>query len=311
MSPVPAAYALPFTDMAATQTAVAGGKGAMLARLFQAGLPVPRGCILTPRALTVYLGAQSQPETLPSAPIPLTLHAALQAALEPLGGAPSGWAVRSSAVAEDSDTASFAGIYDSVLSVTEAQLWDAIRLCWSSWWSDRAAAYRQRLGVPHVPHMAVVIQHMVAAQCAGVAFTADPMSADATRMVVNAASGLGADVVSGVVEPEQYRLSKAPDVRVLDTRLPPGATGPLLTADIAASLGVELLRLEALCGTPQDVEWAWDGQQCWVVQSRPITTLGPPTTDQHVDVEPDTWTNANLKDVLPGLASPSAIPGDP
>lgn len=307
MSPETTAYALPFAATAATQTAVAGGKGAMLARLFQAGLAVPPGCILTPHALSAYLEAQTcSPQVeaaLVQGPIPIALQAALQGVLDALGSAPSGWAVRSSAFAEDSDTASFAGIYDSVLNVTEAQLWDAIRSCWSSWWSDRAKAYRQRLGLPHAPRMAVVIQHMVPAQCAGVAFTVDPMSGNPTQMVVNAASGLGLAVVSGVVEPEQYWLSKTPDVHVLNTRLYPAATRPLLTSEIAAGLGAQLLRIETLCGTPQDVEWAWDGAQCWIVQSRPITTVGQQAIDDAA-FGPDIWTNANLKDVLPGLVSP-------
>lgn len=307
MSPEHPAYAWPFAATAATQTAVAGGKGAMLARLFQAGLPIPRGCVLTPHALTVCLDDQN--ERPQQRPIPIELQAALQGVLNELGSVPEGWAVRSSAVAEDSGTASFAGIYDSVLNVAEAQLWDAIRSCWSSWWSDRAQAYRQRLGLPHTPLMAVVIQHMVQAQCAGVAFTVDPMSGDTAQMVVNAASGLGIGVVSGVVEPEQYRLSKTPDVRVLDTRLHPATTSPLLTPEITAALGTQLLRIETLCGAPQDVEWAWDGEQCWIVQSRPITTLGQQAAAHQpgtgpAGTGPDTWTNANLKDILPGLASP-------
>lgn len=302
MSSEAPAYVMPFTATAATQTAVAGGKGAMLARLFQAGLPVPPGCVLTPFALTLYLGDQHEPP-LPN-PIPTELQVALQHSLDALGPAPAGWAVRSSAVAEDSDMASFAGIYDSLLNVAEDQLWEAIRSCWSSWWSDRAKAYRQRLGLPHDPHMAVVLQHMVPARCAGVAFTVDPMSGDTTLMVVNAASGLGINVVSGVVEPEQYWLSKTPDIRVLDTRLPPSATRPLLTSEITAGLGVQLLRIETMCGTPQDVEWAWDGEQCWIVQSRPITTLGQQATADQTAFEADIWTNANLKDVLPGLVSP-------
>ncbi len=295
-------YALPLTATTATQTAMAGGKGAMLARLLQAGLPVPSGCLLTPHAFAMYVDNHDEPPR--QGPIPGDLQTALQAVLDPLGYAPFGWAVRSSAVAEDSDTASFAGIYDSVLNVAEGQLWEAIRSCWSSWWSDRASAYRQRLGLPHTPHMALVIQHMVPAQCAGVAFTVDPMSGDTTQMVINVAAGLGTAVVSGVVEPEQYRLRKTPEVCVLDARLPPATTTPLLTSEIATTLGAILLRIETLCGTPQDVEWAWDGERCWIVQSRPITTLGSSTTDPRADIEIDTWTNANLKDVLPGLASP-------
>jgi pyruvate,water dikinase len=302
MSPETIAYVVPFDASSATQTTVAGGKGAMLARMFQAGVPVPPGCILTPQALIACLNDRHEPPFLD--PVPTEIQAALRRLLDVLGPASSGWAVRSSAVAEDGDTTSFAGIYDSVLKVSEAQLWEAIRSCWSSWWSDRAMAYRQRLGLSHDPCMAVVLQHMVPAQCAGVAFTVDPISGDAMRMVVNATSGLGVDVVSGVVEPEQYWLSKESAVRLLQTRLHSAAARPLLTPEITADLGTQLLRIERLCGAPQDVEWAWDGERCWIVQSRPITTVGRQTASEPADVEPDIWTNANLKDVLPGLISP-------
>ena len=301
MSPDAAPYALTFAASEATQTAMAGGKGAMLARLFQAGLPAPPGGVLTPEALTAYLDGEGEPPL--NRPIPTELQTALQDLVETVGSAPDGWAVRSSAIAEDSDAASFAGIYDSVLNVQQADLWDAIRTCWASWWSERAEAYRQRLGVSHVPHMAVVIQHMTPAQCAGVAFTVDPVSGDAEQMVVNAASGLGLAVVSGVVEPEQYRLSKTSPARLLSSRLHPAAERPLLTPEAAADLGAQLLRIEALCGAPQDVEWAWDGQRCWIVQSRPITTVAQ-MTEPDARTGPDVWTNANLKDVLPGLVSP-------
>ncbi len=145
---------------------------------------------------------------------------------------------------------------------------------------------------------------MVPAQCAGVVFTVDPISGDATQMVVNAATGLGVGVVSGVVEPEQYRLSKAPEIQVVDTRHHPAATAPLLTSEVATGLGTQLRRIETLCGAPQDVEWAWDGKQCWIVQSRPITTLGQLGGQSATADSPDVWTNANLKDVLPGLISP-------
>lgn len=283
-----------------------GARARCWPRLFQAGLPVPAGCILTPQAFNDYLDGESPSvETSPDDrfqdAIPTALEDALRAVLQSLGQAASGWAVRSSAVAEDGATASFAGVYDSLLNVAEAQLWDAIRSCWSSWWSDRATAYRQQLGLPELPpQMAVVIQHMVPAQCAGVAFTADPISGDTTQMVVNAATGLGIGVVSGVVEPEQYRLSKEPQVQMVETRLHPAAPAPLLTHEVATDLGAQLLRIETLCGAPQDVEWAWDGDQCWIVQSRPITTLGQQAAEDASDV----WTNANLKDVLPGLVSP-------
>jgi pyruvate,water dikinase len=209
--------------------------------------------------------------------------------------------VRSSAVAEDSATASFAGVYDSFLSIQAEAIWPAIRSCWLSWYTDRALAYRQRFGLTAMtPAMAVVIQHMVPARHAGVAFTVDPRRDDATRMVVHAAPGLGLAVVSGVVEPEQYSLRKGPDMQILETRLLRPDHPPLLSRDVVLALGDLLQRIETLCQTPQDVEWAWDGTQIWIVQSRPITTLGQTMSPD----EPDVWTQANMKDVMPGLVSP-------
>src|SRR5262249_14380982 len=123
---------------------------------------------------------------------------------------------------------------------------------------------------------------------------------DRTRMVINAAAGLGETVVAGVVQPEQYILAKTPDLHLLETRLLHPDHPSLLPPDVVLTLGTLLERIETLCGSPQDVEWAWDGTVCWIVQSRPITTLGGDVTDQTGDV----WGNANLKDVMPGLVSP-------
>ena len=303
-------YVCPFTASVATDVRLTGGKGATLARLFQAGLPVPPGCVLTTQSLTTYmcqlhLPATSAPEEMPQqiltgAP-PAAMRQALHTVLAQYTPAPTAWAVRSSAVAEDSATASFAGVYATFLDVQDNALWPAIQACWASWWSAPALAYRQRLGDAEAePRMAVVIQAMVPAHCAGVAFTAEPMRGDRTRMVINAAAGLGITVVSGVVEPEQYLLAKVPHVHMLETRLLRPDAAPLLPPAVAVRLGELCQRIETLCGSPQDIEWAWDGRQCWIVQSRPITTLASSTTTTADTV----WTNANMKDVMPGLVSP-------
>jgi pyruvate,water dikinase len=300
-------HIIPFTASAATDVTQAGGKGASLARLYQAGLPVPPGCVVSPGALTTYLEAQSQrggrtvAELLDDGVPPSRLDSELREVLASLGPSPAGWAVRSSALAEDGASASYAGVYDSVLQVQQDELWDAIGACWRSWFSERALAYRRRLGHDSArPSMAVVVQRMVSSRVAGVAFTADPLHEDLTRMVIHASAGLGEGVVSGAVEPEQYTLEKAPEPRLLQTRLPSPQQPPLLDGASVASLGRVLLQVEELCGGPQDVEWAWDTQRYSIVQSRPITTLAPSASD----AEPDIWTNANLRDILPGLISP-------
>src|SRR5437870_10152560 len=207
----------PFSAIDATEVAYAGGKGATLARLFQAGLPVPPGCVLSPEACAVFLAAQHVSlthssdairQTLRMASLPAALEADLLAALAAVPAAPYGWAVRSSAVSEDHATASYAGVYESFLEIPDEGLWAYIRACWASWWSERAVAYRQQAGeTDATPRMAVILQHMVPARCAGVAFTAEPVHGDRTRMVINAAAGLGVAVVSGIVQPEQYTLA--------------------------------------------------------------------------------------------------------
>jgi len=303
-------YVQPLSAVAATEVAYAGGKGAALARLLQAGLPVPPGCVVSTHALATFLAAQHLAPTcsaaavrqmLLTAPLPAELEAEVRLALASLQTTPHGWAVRSSAVAEDSATASYAGMYESFLTIPDGELWPYIRACWASWWSERALAYRQHVGeTDATPRMAVVLQHMVPARTAGVAFTAEPVHGDRTRMVINAAPGLGETVVAGVVQPEQYILAKTPDLHLLETRLLHPDHPPLLPPEVVVALGTLLERIETLCGSPQDVEWAWDGTACWIVQSRPITTLGGDAAGQPGDV----WGNANLKDVMPGLVSP-------
>src|SRR5215468_7086729 len=303
-------YVQPFSAIDATDVAYAGGKGATLARLFQAGLPVSPGCVLSPEAYGTFLAAQhvsptSSPDVilqaLRLAALPAALEAEVRAALAAVPAAPHGWAVRSSAVSEDHAITSYAGVYESFLEVPDDELWTYIQACWTSWWSERAVAYRRQAGETDTTlRMAVVLQHMVPARCAGVAFTAEPLHGDRTRMVINAAPGLGVAVVSGIVQPEQYTLAKTPELRLLETRLFHLNGPPLLPPEVVLQLGALCQRLETFCGSPQDVEWAWDGTACWVVQSRPITTLG----DAGLNGTEDVWGNANLKDVMPGLVSP-------
>lgn len=303
-------YVQPLSAPEACAVAYAGGKGAALARLSQAGVPVPPGWVLSPEALrdclmALALSPNSRPDlvcqALQTARPPAALEASIQAALTVASPAVHGWAVRSSAVTEDGTTASYAGMYESFLAVAETDLWRYVCSCWASWWSARALAYRQHLGLADsTPGMAVVVQHMVPARCAGVAFTVEPLHGDANRMVIQAAPGLATAVVTGVMQPEQYILAKTPELRVLDTRLLHPGQPPLLPQAVLAVLSTLLQRLEILCGQPQDVEWAWDGVGCWIVQSRPITTLDQARSPQGTDV----WGNANLKDVMPGLVSP-------
>ena len=203
-------------------------------------------------------------------------------------------AVRSSATAEDLPEASFAGQLETYLNVRgrEAVL-DAVQRCWASLWTGRAIGYRQRQGIrPEDVSIAVVVQRLVPAQAAGVAFTANPVTGARGEMMINAAWGLGEAVVSGQVTPDTFVVNKQTGTiasqeiagkEVMTVRLESGtreepvppdkrrqaALEPAQAAELAR-LGV---RIEQLYGQPMDIEWAMCDGRIFIVQARPITAL--------------------------------------
>ena len=286
-------------DPRASAPARSGGKGANLARLCQAGLPVPAGFVVDVEAYRRFvdeagigpLVARTAREVtgddadaladasaalvaaFEATPVPRPLAEAIAVAWRQLGAGPV--AVRSSATAEDLPRASFAGQQDTVLGVTGAdQVTAAVRRCWSSLWTTRALAYRTRQGIDHTEvAAAVVVQRMVAADVAGVLFTADPLTGRRDHVMVEAVRGLGAPLVGGRVTPQRWVVD-GPTQAVLTAPDPTGREVPLDDARLRelTTLG---LRAAGLLGAPQDVEWAVAGDRCWIVQSRPITSLFP------------------------------------
>ena len=223
---------LEFTDPAATEAAVSGGKGASLARLTQGGFAVPPGIVVPAAAYRAFLArvpgvgalvSALRPEDatdlharcaeirrlLVSTPLPGELDAALRARLPALL-AEGRVSVRSSATLEDLAGAAFAWQHDTYLNVAGVDgVLDAVRRCWASLWEDRAVRYRHERGFgAGEAAMAVVVQRMVRSEVAGVAFSMDPVSGDLDRIVVNAAFGLGETVVSGEGGIDQYAVSK-------------------------------------------------------------------------------------------------------
>jgi phosphohistidine swiveling domain-containing protein len=303
-SPAPVATGVPLEvvswldDPRSAEPARTGGKGAGLARLRQAGLPVPDGFVvgaegyrrfvaaagLAPLVarVTADLGTGGADGTaaasarlrtaFEAAPVPAELAGPIVAAWHRLGG--PAVAVRSSATTEDLPGASSAGQQDTLLDVPGAeQLIDAVRRCWSSLWTARALAYRARQGTPHTgAAVAVVVQRMVPADVAGVLFTADPLTGRRDRVVVEAVRGLGEALVSGRVTPQRWVLDAG--TRAVLVR-PAGTAGPSLDDERLRELTGLGRRAAALSGVPQDVEWAVTGPRCWLLQSRPITTLFP------------------------------------
>jgi pyruvate,water dikinase len=239
-------------------------------------------------------------ESYESAEIPAELAHAITSAYAALGGGPV--AVRSSATAEDLPGAAFAGQQDTLLNVVgDAALLDAVRRCWGSLWTDRAVAYRAKLGIdPAEVRIAVVVQRMVDADAAGVLFTADPVTGDRDHLVVDASAGLGEAVVSGLVTPDHYVLNRDGKVhdftagrREVVVRAVAGggvrhetgaaasdagaaASDDRLPDHVLAELARLAVEVAAHFGRPQDIEWAYAAGRVHLLQARPMTALPPP-----------------------------------
>lgn len=216
-------------------------------------------------------------------------------------------AVRSSALGEDGDEASFAGQYETVLNVEGlAALQAAIDQCVASLASQRAESYRGDQLADASVSMNIVVQRMVQPRAAGVLFTADPVTARRDRLVIDAVRGLGEQLVSGEVTPDHYVL--ALDGQLVDRELA-GDDAILSTTEIAAL--VEGARQAAAAKQAElDMEWAIDGEgRLHWLQARPITTLPADLNefDTPVDYPDDVWTRCNIGEMMPGSVSPLTL----
>ena len=237
-----------------------GSKAATLARLAAAGFPIPVG-------LVVISGANTLPASQLAGPV--------RAGLESLGlPASTRYAVRSSAAAEDQPGTSYAGQYETFLDVPVDAVLDAVDRCRQAAGSARVEAYRAGRGdtTPSEPGMAVLVQPMVHAVAAGVAFTANPLTGDRQESIVTAVRGLGERLVSGQAAGDEWRIRghTVTQRRVTETAIT--AKQALAVADLAR-------RVQAELGGPQDIEWALDADATrglMLLQARPITALPDP-----------------------------------
>ncbi|CAM4169122.1 PEP/pyruvate-binding domain-containing protein [Kibdelosporangium persicum] len=297
----------------AADLASVGGKGASLARLAQAGLPVPQAFFVTTSAYRDFVSAKGH--TIPSDVVTL-----IRSAYAGLSGSV---AVRSSATAEDLPDLSFAGQHDTFLNISGIEsVLDAIHRCWASLWTDRAVHYRASKGLssPDIA-MAVVVQEIVPASAAGVMFTADPTTGVRDTIMVNAAWGLGEAVVSGDVTPDTYVLTgdvlrtEIADKAVMTVLVPGGtATAPVpagkrsqavLSAARVRELAALGRRIEELYGTPMDIEWALHNGRFVILQARPITTLPAREVWNDSLIGDYLWTCANLREAVPSVMTPA------
>lgn len=305
--------------------AFAGGKGANLGELVAIGMPVPDGFVVGAPAYAAFCDGGDLRERLAvrladldpddtealdaaaretramveSEPLPGSLATEIADAYERLcaGDAEAAVAVRSSATAEDTASASFAGMNETLLNVRGgADVVAAVRRCWASLFGARTVYYRARRGFGQAEmDIAVVVQRQVVSTRAGVMFTLDPTSGDRGRLVVEGAFGLGESVVSGSVTPDRFVVAKqglalerrevrrkalaieaVPDGGTVERALSGAdAEAPALDEDELRRLARLGVKIEDHYGAPQDIEWAIDVEGAlWILQARPVTASG-------------------------------------
>ncbi|MFW9992313.1 MAG: PEP/pyruvate-binding domain-containing protein [Candidatus Odinarchaeota archaeon] len=278
-----------FRELTKEEQKTAGGKGGTLARLYQAGYPVPDGFILMPNAFN---GDDLVPEA----------WNAIQKQLIRMRtkNKDMAFAIRSSALAEDSIRASFAGEFETVLDVnTDDEVREAIKAVRKSRRSERVQTYSAVKGIDTVHEMAVIIQQLVPAEMSGVLFTADPVTGNRMVMTGNFIHGLGDKLVSGETTGEEFVFER-----------PKGRfKGPVILKKHSKKLYKLAERVEKEFNFPQDIEFAIASGKLYLVQSRPVSTL--------VGYDPvkglwnDTltgdylWTNVNVAEATPEVMTPS------
>lgn len=340
-----------FNELGRDDIDQAGGKGANLGELTRAGFPVPPGFVIVTDAYRAYVAEHQLADKIAALAAPTDAAGGYESASEQIRAlfadeisdvlrveiadayAPLGEdvpvAVRSSATAEDLPEASFAGQQDTYLNVRGLDdLLLAVRDCWASLWTARALAYRARQGMdPAAVSLAVVVQHMVDAQAAGVMFTANPGNGHRDEAVISAAWGLGESVVSGSVNTDNVVVRKSDgtvlssetankavmtvraEQRTQEQPVPPDQRQQsVLSESDAAELAAYGTRIESHYGIPQDIEWARADGQFFIVQARPITALpeaeGPMPTDWTVTEPTAMYVRASIVEQLPDPLSP-------
>ncbi len=307
-----------FKDITKKSVAEAGGKGASLGEMTKAGIPVPPGFVILASAFNRFLAETDLTQEVEallkkvnykdinsvdgaSASIrALILKAAMPKDLQK--DIVSDFrklktkfvAVRSSATAEDSSAASWAGELETYLNTTEASLLLNVKKCWSSLFTPRAIFYRnEKKLLKTAVSVAVVVQQMVDSEISGIAFTVHPVTKDRDQMIIEGGYGLGEAIVSGSITPDSYVLNKRNfsiiDINIAEQerQLLKGAAGGVKWTAVPKTRrgrqklsGLQIVQLAKICSGiekhykfPCDIEWAYVKGKFFITQSRPITTL--------------------------------------
>lgn len=288
-----------------------------MAKLRREGFPVPEAFIVSASAYREFTAgcaacdAASMGEALAGQELPIAPKTEIRRLLETAGPGP--YAVRSSSTLEDLADSAFAGQHETYLNVrgTDAVL-RRVRDCFLSLWGERAVSYRGQRGYDHRhASMAVVIQHMIPCEAAGVAFSLDPVSGDAGKILIDANRGLGESVVSGESAVDHWVLNRERleilEARIADKTLQTigdkegirhvtvtgdQATLPSLSDQQLRAVARLVLDVEAKAAFPQDIEWGFASGKLWLLQARAITTL------------PERWTRNESAERFPGPITP-------
>jgi pyruvate, water dikinase len=313
-----------FGELNRNDVTIAGGKGASLSDMVLAGLPVPLGFVVCTETFRKFLSETGLDQEIIKALEVLNVHdtATLEAVSMEITkkiermeiperlvktimesyqrlctehNELSVVAVRSSAAAEDSAEASFAGQQETYLNIFGGEhIVSQVRACWGSFFKPQAIFYRKLKGSLVDTNIAVVVQRMVNPEKSGVMFTVDPVQKRKDRLMIEATWGLGEAVVSGMVTPDNYKIKKSDasiikkcishkpimiirednGVGVRQVKL----SEEIANAQVLSNAEISLLaklgeKIEAHFGTPQDVEWAIENGNLFILQSRPVTTL--------------------------------------
>ncbi|MDA0211076.1 MAG: PEP-utilizing enzyme [Cyanobacteria bacterium FC1] len=283
-----------------------GAKARNLARLRDKGILIPAWFAVSPDAFYASLNllqAQSLEDVDFSAVIgqlqpSLEVQQELEQALAKLCPHGEMVAVRSSAIDEDGMMHSFAGQLESYLNVKPEDVAAKVAQVWRSGFSDRILAYRRehQLGNPRPP--AVLVQKMVNAEVAGVAFAADPVTGQRGIVVISAVLGLGDRLVSGEVNGDTYRVNRQGKIVQQDLE---DSEQPILTEEQVRAIAQLARRVSQKFNRPQDIEWAIENGQVYLLQSRPITGLADlPEPDGLLQL----WDNSNIAESYNGITTP-------
>ncbi|NRT36537.1 pyruvate,water dikinase [Clostridium beijerinckii] len=277
-----------FKELTPELQSLAGGKGCMLSKMFQAGYPVPDGFVILPSAFNENNLNEDAWNKIKH--YLKEIRKDNESVL---------FAVRSSALSEDSAQASFAGEFETVLNVkTDEEIQSAIYEVFSSRESERVKAYSSVQGMDQSHQIAVVIQIMIQPEISGVLFTADPITGSHESMTGNFVFGLGEQLVSG--EANAYPFNIMRPKRKYE--------GPSEFKKYASELYKYASKLEEEYGTHQDIEWTVSNGKLYILQARPITTLitgNPDTYEWNDTLDGDfLWTNTNVGEAMSDVFTP-------